>query len=146
MTRCETPQQKREKERIRKETTKHAGHASIRNARRTSTSHPPGSHRHETGDDDIALPTSFRNPAHLVPNTALYPLVLNPQKHPIETQEDQTHLSQTVPGPIGPGPHFSTHLPSLYLPTIPHCRHILCPWGFVEGKGTAGGTAVDEGA
>ena len=40
---------------------------------------------------------------------------------------DEAHLSQTVPGPIGPGPHFSTHLPSLYLPTIPHCRQMRCP-------------------
>jgi hypothetical protein len=45
-----------------------------------------------------------------------------------DSDEDEAYLSQTVPGPIvGLGPHFSTHLLSLYLPTIPHCRRIHCP-------------------
>ena len=44
-----------------------------------------------------------------------------------DPDKDEAYLSQTVPGPIGPGPHFSTHLLSLYLPTIPHCRQIRCP-------------------
>ena len=59
----------------------------------------------------------------------------------------ETHLSQTVPGPIGPGPHFSTHLPSLYLPTIPHCRQIRCPCALVAAKGTvtAGVPASSDG-
>lgn len=54
----------------------------------------------------------------------------------------QTHLSQTVPGPIGPGPHFSTHFPSLYRPGNPHCRHIRCPSAFVGGNAATGGACT----
>ena len=35
-------------------------------------------------------------------------------------RKEVTDLSQTVPGPSGPGPHFSTLLPSLNLPGLPH--------------------------
>ena len=33
---------------------------------------------------------------------------------------EAAYRSHTVPEPCGPGPHFSTHLPSLYRPGIPH--------------------------
>jgi hypothetical protein len=35
-------------------------------------------------------------------------------------ERKNTNRSQHVPGPSGPGPHFSTHFPSLYLPACPH--------------------------
>jgi hypothetical protein len=53
-----------------------------------------------------------------------------------EPEDDEAYLSQTVPGHIGLGPHFSTHLLSLYLPTIPHCRQIRWPWALVDANGT----------
>src|ERR1700722_3176333 len=45
----------------------------------------------------------------------------NPQ---CNDNKNNIHRSHTVPGPCGPGPHFSTHLPSLYLPASPHCRQV----------------------
>ena len=53
-----------------------------------------------------------------------------------------TYLSHTVPGPSGPGPHFSTHLPSLYRPACPHCRHVRCPCAFVAGNPPGGRPAA----
>lgn len=49
-----------------------------------------------------------------------------------------TNLSQTVPGPMGPGPHFSIHFSSLYRPGWPHARHIRCPSSLVAGYILAG--------
>src|SRR3984957_15134919 len=38
--------------------------------------------------------------------------------------KNNIHRSHTVLGPCGPGPHFSIHLPSLYLPASLHCRQV----------------------
>ena len=44
-----------------------------------------------------------------------------------ERERTSTDRSHTVPGPSGPGPHFSTHLPSLYRPGSPHWRQMRWP-------------------
>ena len=42
----------------------------------------------------------------------------------------ETHFEHTVPLPFGPGPHFSTHLPSSSRPGIPHSPQMRFPSAF----------------
>jgi hypothetical protein len=62
-----------------------------------------------------------------------------PPKIPIYKRDTATYLSHTVPGPHGPGPHFSTHFPFLSRPIVPQFRHILLPCLFADGNGALPG-------
>lgn len=57
------------------------------------------------------------------------------------------HLLQAAECPLGPGPHFSTHTPSLNFPAVPHSRHIRWPSVFAVGKSpvpACGQPAIDQ--
>ena len=98
----------------------------MRKTKKNTSNTQPGTKKHATS---ITIQT--QSPKHLLSQVPKK----QTQKTNRQSNKEGTYLSQTVPGPNGPGPHFSTHFPSLYLPGTPHCRHIRWPCSFTGGYG-----------